>query len=84
MFQIAKLTSGKGATQAHAVKHPTTGKLIVSQEEIKSVSIKFCQAVLEKNEPTEEFKDMVELKKYIHKKRMKTWLNLQNIYTRKE
>ena len=70
IFKIAKFASGKGASKANAVRHPISGKLIVSQEEISEVSIEFCQTVLEKNEPNEAYKDMVAMKEEIHKSRM--------------
>ena len=70
VFKIAKLASGKGTSKAHAVKDPISGKLIVSQEEIRKISIEFCQTVLEKNEPNEAYKDMVAMKEEIHKMRM--------------
>ena len=64
------MASGKGATQAHAVKHPETGKLVVNQDEIKKVSVEYCQKVLAKNIPEESYKMMAELKEELHKKRM--------------
>ena len=70
IFKLAKLASGKGAMQAHAVNHPVTGKLIVNQEEIKKVSIEYCQKVLTKNEPDEHYKELSKLKEELHKKRM--------------
>ena len=64
------MTSGKGATQAHSIKHPVTGHLIVNQDEIRKVSIQFCQEVLKKNDPEKDYKDIVEMKDIVHKKRM--------------
>ena len=73
IFKITQEIKGveRGASRANAIKHPTTGKLIVDQQEIKETSVKYCKKVLTKNEPKEEFKTMAKIKQMLHDKRMK-------------
>ena len=53
-----------------AVKDPETGKLVVSSDEIKKVSLKYCKRVLEKNPIKHGFEEDIEIKKTLHQLRM--------------
>ena len=72
VFKIAKSVRGieKEGVKAHAVKDPTTNKLIVNQEEIKQVSVSYCKKVLTKNEPSEGYENMAKMKEKLHEYRM--------------
>ena len=77
IHEIAKQIKAieKGAGQANAIKDPTSGKLIVDQEEIKKRTVKYCKEVLTKNEPAEDFKVIAKLKVQLHEERMKERLD---------
>ena len=51
IHKIAKELKGAKDEIAHAVKDPETKKLVVEQDEIKKVSLKYCKKVLERNPP---------------------------------
>ena len=63
--------SKKGAQEPHAIKHPKTGELIVNSDEIKKVTLQYCIETLENNEPHEDAKPLILLKKKLHDLRMK-------------
>ena len=63
IFKIAKQLKGEALNQAHAVKDPETKRLVVEQSEIKSISLKFCKKVLERNEPKKEMEKMFVMRK---------------------
>ena len=72
VWQIAKeLRGSKNGVEAVAVKDPDTGKLVVSTNEIKKVSLKYCKKVLEKNPIKEGFEEDINIKKVLHELRMK-------------
>ena len=72
IFKISKEIKGidKGTSQANAIKHPTSGKLIVEKEEIKKISLEYCMQVLTKNKPDKEYETMAKMKQILHEKRM--------------
>ena len=55
--------SKKSTQQATAIIDPSTGKLAVSKQEIKDVTLKYCKDTLEDNEVEEGFKETIERKK---------------------
>ena len=81
IFKISQEIKGieKGAGKANAIKHPTSGKLIVDKTEIKKVTVEYCKEVLKKNEPKEDFKPMAKMKQILHEERMK--LNIGEGFT---
>ena len=49
VFKIAKTVKGQTKyEQATAIKHLDTGLLVVNQEEVKKVSVKYCKDLLTK------------------------------------
>ena len=61
---------GEALNQAHAVKDPETKRLVVEQSEIKSISLKFCKKVLERNEPKKEMEKMFVMRKTLNEERL--------------
>ena len=59
------------AQEAQAIKHPSTGELVVSNSEIKKVTLEYCFNTLKNNEPEVESREAIELKEELHKLRMK-------------
>ena len=55
IFKIAQIVQGpkKPGPEAHSVKHPATGELVVATKEIQKVFLNHCKEVLESN-PIEE------------------------------
>ena len=70
IFKIAKQLKGEATNQAHAIKDPETKRLVVEQKEIKSISLKFCKKVLERNEPKKEMGKMFEMRKTLNEERL--------------
>ena len=72
VFKMKELVVGpkKGNQEAHAIKDPENGELVVGTEEIKKVSLKHCVDVLRKNEADEEAKELIEYKSKLHDLRM--------------
>ena len=66
-----ELKGSKKGVEAVAIKDPETGKLVVSSDKIKRVSLKYCKGVLEKNPIKHGFKEEIEIKKFLHEIRMK-------------
>ena len=60
----------KGAQEAQAIINPETNELVVSNSESKKVTLKYCLKFLEDNEPDEKVKELVELKKEVHRLRI--------------
>ena len=71
IFKIAKEMKGSSSNQAHAIKNPETKELVVDQDEIKDVSLKYCQKVLKRNEPKGEFRKLFEIREELNAERMK-------------
>ena len=72
IFGMKDIVAGKRKTipEAQAIEDPETGDLVVSNAEIKKVTLKYCLKTLEKNEPEEEVKELVKYKEEVHKLRM--------------
>ena len=72
VFQIAKSIRGKEkeCVKAHAIKDPNNGNLIVNQDDIKTVSVKYCKKVLEKNAAHTGYEELASVKVKLHEKRM--------------
>ena len=72
VFKIAKLVQGskKDKVNAHAIKHPITGALIVSTEEIKKVSVEYCKQNLRNNDPHPGYQEGVKMISRLHNERM--------------
>ena len=72
VFKMRELVRGekKGKQEAHAVKDNETGEMVISNEEIRRVSLKYCLDVLKNNEPDDELKELVKLKEQVHRMRM--------------
>ena len=70
IHKIAKELKGAKEEIAHAVKDPETNKLVVEQEEIKKVSLKYCKKVLERNPPKAEMQKMFDLREKLIEERM--------------
>ena len=64
------------------MKHPITNKLVVSSKEIKEVTLEFCKGILTKNPIREGFEEEINMKKILHKERMKE--NIDNVKINKE
>jgi hypothetical protein len=73
VFKMREIIGGKkkAKKEAHAVKDSESGEMVVSNEEIKRVTLKYCLNVLKNNEPEDKFKNLVELKEQVHQMRMK-------------
>ena len=66
-----KIVGNKKATvEATAVINPKSGKLVVSRDEIKKVTLDYCKSTLENNKPEEEFNEKIELKKKSMKEKL--------------
>ena len=51
-----RIIGGKRATiEATAIMNPNTNKFLVSKEQIKAVSLKYCKDTLADNEPSEGY-----------------------------
>ena len=72
VFKMKEIISGKskGAQEAQATINPETNELVVSNSEIKKVTLKYCLKTLENNKPEEKVKEVVELKEEVHRLRM--------------
>ena len=72
VFKMKEIIAGpkKGGQEAHAIRDPITKELVVGTGEIKRVSLEHCLAVLNKNEPNEEFREIIAMKDFVHDVRM--------------
>ena len=72
IFQMKDIVAGKKkvAQNAQAIKDPDTNELIVSNSEIKKVTLKYGLKTLENNKPEEKVKELIELKEEQHRLRM--------------
>ena len=64
------LKGTKRGVEAVAIKDPKSGKLVVSVEEIKKVSLEYCLEVLKKNPIKDGFEEDIHIKDVLHKLRM--------------
>ena len=53
----------KENTQPNAILDPTTGKLVVSNHNIKAVSLKYCKDTLANNKPHPNYQEEIFMKK---------------------
>ena len=72
MFKMREVVAGKkkAKQEAHSVKDKETGELVVSNEEIKRVTLSYCLNVLKNNDPDKEFEQLIKLKEQAHAMRM--------------
>ena len=72
VYKMKKLITGESQkTQAPvAVRYPKDGELIVEPNEIKKVTLQYCQDNLRKKEKSENYKREEEVKQELHKIRM--------------
>ena len=70
IFKMKEVITGpkKGSQVPTAIRNPATGDLVVSNEEIKNVTLAYCVANL--TNKSSEVNRGLELKEYLHKKRM--------------
>jgi hypothetical protein len=68
IFKIAERIRGPkgGSQEPSAVRHPTTGEVVVSTREVKEIVLEYCSNVLENNEPKDSFKEEIALKEMLH------------------
>ena len=73
VFKMREVVAGpkKGGQEALAVKDSRSGELVAASSEIRRVGLEYCLDTLNNNKPTEKFKTLNELKKDVHKSRMK-------------
>ena len=72
IFKMKDIVTGnkKAAQEAQAIKNPETNELVVSNSEIKKVTLKYCLKTLENNPPEEKVKELVEFKEELHRLRL--------------
>ena len=72
IFKMKEVITGpkKGSQDPTAIKDPITGDLIVSNEEIKKVTLAYCVANLTKKSDDSEVIKGLELKESLHRMRM--------------
>ena len=68
VHKMRELISGpkKQQQEAHSVKDPKTGKVVVSTEEIKRVNLEHCLNVLKNNEPKDDVKELLKYESKLH------------------
>ena len=72
VFKMREAITGKkkAKQEAHAIFDEETKELVVSNSEIKRVTLKYCLNILENNKPDEDFKVLAKLKDEVHQLRM--------------
>ena len=72
MFRIRKDIAGpkKAGQEASSIKDPLTGELLVTHEDIKKATVKYCAENLKGNKPDDTVKDIVNTRKLIQLKKM--------------
>ena len=72
IFKMKDIVAGskKAAPEAQAIKNPDTNDLVVSNSEIKRVTLKYCLKTLENNPPGEKVKELIEHKEELHRLRL--------------
>ena len=72
IFKMKDIVAGskKAASEAQAIKNPDTNELVVSNSEIKRVTLKYCLKTLENNPPEEEVKELIEHREELHRLRL--------------
>ena len=73
IFKIAQLVQGpkKPGPEAHSVKDPETGELVVSTKAIQNVFLKHCKEVLKSNSIERGYEEEAEMKEKLNEIRMK-------------
>ena len=61
----------KEGAEAIAIKNPTNGNMVYDSDEIKTISLKYCQDLLKDKKPDDEFSFDVKVKEILHDVRMK-------------
>ena len=72
VFKMKEIVAGsrKSSQEPHAVLDVETEEMVLSNEEIKKVTLKHCVKQLTNNVPEEEVKEIVQLLNKLHKQRM--------------
>ena len=72
IFKMIDIVAGKkkAAPEAQAIKNPENNELVVSNSEIKKVTLKYCLKTLENNPPEKEVAELVKLKEELYKLRI--------------
>ena len=72
IFKMKEMINGpkKGGQELTAVRHPVSGEMVVSTEEIKRVTLEYCVKNLENLPPDPEVEMDTNLKEYLHNIRM--------------
>ena len=72
IFKMKEIINGpkKGGQEPTAVRHPTSGDMVMSTEEIKRVTLLYCFKNLENSSAVPEVEKDSNLKKYLHNIRM--------------
>ena len=72
LFKMRDVVQGprKAGQEAQAVVDSRTGELVVASSAIKQASLEYCLDTLQKNEPKEGFKKLIEAKRKLHELRM--------------
>ena len=52
----------KENTRPNAILNPENGKLVVSNQNIKTVTLKYCQETLQNNEPHKQYIEEIKMK----------------------
>ena len=65
IWEIRKkvIAGNKKEMKVNAIIDPKTGKLVLSKQKIKEVTLDYCKATLAKNQPEKEYADQIESKK---------------------
>ena len=72
LFKMRDVVAGpkKAGQDAQAVVDSRSGDLVVAGSAIKKASLEYCLDTLEKNEPKENFKELIDAKRKLHDMRM--------------
>ena len=72
IFKMKEIIGGskKSAPEAQAIKNLETNELVVSNSEIKKVTLKYCLKTLENNPPEKEMRELIEFKEELHRLRL--------------
>ena len=74
IWEVRKKVLGKRKenTRPNAILNPENGKLVVSNQNIKTVTLKYCQETLQNNEPHKQYFEEIKMKtKEVEKKLFK-------------
>jgi hypothetical protein len=65
------LGSKKTQQEPAVIKDPASGHIVTDVKEIKRISLKYCIDLLTNGKPKPEYEELIEMKKVVHKERMK-------------